>query len=86
MRKWWDNRHQSGWEKTGNLVNAGKYVSCIIVVVADVLQKLNPRPFVFPLQPMQGLWLASAIVKTLLVGFSSLRCQKHHLIELPNDT
>ena len=61
-------------QKTGNIVNAGKYLSCIILVAVDVLQKLNPRPFVFPLETIQGLWLAAAIVKTLLVGFSLLRC------------
>jgi hypothetical protein len=69
MRKWWDMREKSGWEKSGNLVNAGKYISCIILVVVDVLQKLNPRPFVFPLVSIQGIWLAAAIVKTLSVLF-----------------
>jgi hypothetical protein len=69
MRKWWDERHGSGWKKTGHLVNAGKYVSCIILVVADTLQKMNPRPFVSPLAPFQGFWLAAAVVKTLSVIF-----------------
>jgi hypothetical protein len=69
MRKWWDERHGSGWKKTGHLVNAGKYVSCIILVVADTLQKVNPRPFVSPLSPIQGFWLAAAVVKTLSVIF-----------------
>jgi hypothetical protein len=69
MRKWWDERHCSGWKKTGHLVNAGKYVSCIILVVADTLQKMNPRPFVSPLAPFQGFWLAAAVVKTLSVIF-----------------
>lgn len=73
MRKWWDAPHGSGWKKTGHLVNAGKYVSCIILVVADTLQKVNPRPFVFPLVPIQGFWLAAAIVKTLSV-ISPLIC------------
>jgi hypothetical protein len=69
MRKWWDKRHESGWQKTGNLVNAGKYLSCIILVVVDVLQKLNPRPFVFPFVTIQALWLMAALVKTMLVEF-----------------
>jgi hypothetical protein len=69
MRKWWDMRQSSGWEKSGNLVNAGKYFSCILLVVFDVLQKLHPRPFVFPLVPIQGLWLGAAILKTVLVHF-----------------
>jgi hypothetical protein len=65
MRKWWDMRQNSGWIKMGNLVNAGKYLSCIILVVFDALQKLNPRPYVFPLVTIQGLWLSAAVVKTL---------------------
>jgi hypothetical protein len=48
-------------------VNAGKYISCIVLVIVDVLQKVHPRPFVYPLNSIQGLWLAAATVKTMLV-------------------
>ena len=63
MRKWWDTRHCSGWENTGNLVNAGKYFSCIFLVLVDVLQKWSPGV------TTRGLWIASAIIKTMFVYF-----------------
>jgi hypothetical protein len=67
MRKWSDERGSSGWKRTGHLVNAGKYVSCIILVVADTLLKLHPRRFLFPLVPIQTFWLVAAVAKTLSV-------------------
>lgn len=63
MRKWWDTRHCSGWENTGNLINAGKYFSCIFLVLVDVLQKWSPGVTTL------GLWIASAIIKTMFVYF-----------------
>lgn len=63
MRKWWDTRHCSGWENTGNLVNAGKYFSCIFLVLADVLKKWSPSA------TTGGFWIASAIIKTMFVYF-----------------